>query len=380
MAFPRQKAGLAQPFFRGLQANSPRIIQPQAQPVSTASPRQTANHMLAAMTGDMNQIHSAREAAQTLYEQYLTRIRQLEKNSAVELKRIDQRTNNALSQTIGNISSLYNELIQIDSQANSLQRRLEDTQSGFAGERDLDTLLAPLASEFETFGKDFDRSLNDVDRLFENLRARVPGTATPGSVGDITRELAMAQSDHQNNLRALEEIRHDLENGSGNDTHYLIRGLAARIKRLGVRIDALEKKHLFALDQSQNLASDTQTAEFEYRTLLDRSMETLTQSLLTRIQAIRGDIANLAEERASQIVNTHARLAKELRRISKLRTQKLDEDSTPRKSKRPQIEALRRKVAHLKQKLEYKPPIRVFFRFDPNPDVILVLDDGTVFC
>ena len=382
MAFPRQKAGLAQPFFRGLQNQGPRIIQPQPQAQAAASPRKTANNLLAALTGELNQIRTAREAAQSVYEQYLLRIRQLEKASALQTRKVDQKTNHSLSQSIGGISSLHNEIAQVKAQDDGFRRKLEATRASFDGMRDLRRILAPLTSEFESFGNEFEKSMRDVDSLFENLAARVPGSSVPVGAFDFGREIELVKGDHENNRKALADIQCDLCETPGEVNEQLVSCLADRIRNLGVRIDALEKKQLFAIEQSQSGASEAQSAEFEFRMALDRSIETVMASFRRRWESIRDDVTRLRDERSDLLNETRERLANEAGNIAKIRRNRMEE-GRPRTSKMQQIDELRETVARLRGMLKQNPrppPVRVFYRFDPNPDVILVLDDGTVIC
>lgn len=375
-----------------IQTSSP----PPAQPLPKTGPS-------AAQIQSQNvQIQNLRETTLRKYEQYVSQLRQLDRNFSLNMKKIEQANSRAITRVVDSVSSLASEIQQLKNQSTLLQRKLrniskmqEQTQKeGIA------SAIRPLSDGFKAFESEFDKAQSNVDKLFLGLESRTgnlldsykaisPITKT---VNDFQARLSELAQSHQNTVETLNISKAEIRELLDQQRTHVLQQISDKTAALSNRISILEQRAAKALDQSQGVISDSQTAQFEMRKVFDQSLDNSMKSYKQKLEEVRSLISDLAQSRFNQIDDLRNRLATASEELSKAKhknmKQMVESKTAPRTSLRPEIERLRAKCEELEKQLAEKgksankPPreVKMYHQVQNDGTIkyINVLADGTV--
>ncbi|EAX92945.1 hypothetical protein TVAG_489840 [Trichomonas vaginalis G3] len=407
-----RKVGVTSTAAKGNQSstsNLPQTSSPLSNPLPTIqTPSPPANQPLpktgpsAAQIQSQNvQIQNLRETTLRKYEQYVSQLRQLDRNFSLNMKKIEQANSRAITRVVDSVSSLASEIQQLKNQSTLLQRKLRNiSKMQEQTQKDgITRAIKPLSDGFTAFETEFDKAQSNVDKLFFGLETRTgnlldsykaisPITKT---VKDFQARLAELTQSHQNTVDTLNISKAEIRELLDQQRNHVLQTINDKTAALSGRIAILEQRAAKALDQSQGVISDSQTAQFEMRKVFDQSLDNSMKSYKQRLDEVRGLITDLAQTRFNQIDDLRNRLATASEELSKAKhknmKQMIETKTVARTSLRPEIDRLKAKCEELekileeKGKLNNKPrEVRMYHMVQEDGTIkyINVLADGTV--
>jgi hypothetical protein len=310
------------------------------------------------------QTKMAQNDSRRKYEDYLSRIRELERSLLIDGRRADNEARRFVSQTLGDVSSLHSEIIRLKDQVLYFGRKITTAKRLLCQFRDtgMKPIIDPLQDGFTAFSEDFEKAINTIAGVFSSLNEKVQEIlhvwealrVLPMSVGTYGNSVDLLWSTHQECSRQLQELRTDLteliEQGSSSITADLKKGTDL----LKSRINVLEEQSRRVWSGSQEAISDVHSSEFELRGLFEKSIEVSSMKFRERLNQIRGEIHALRDERFAQMDSIRSQLASGSESIMKQRRRKteraIERDVPARISRQGEITALGEKLKELEER------------------------------
>ena len=335
------------------------------------------------------------------YENFVSQLRQLDRNFTLNMKKIDQNNNRAITRVTDSVSSLASEMQQLKNQSVLLQRKLKNISKMMeqTTKDGITRATKPLSDGFKAFGEEFTKAQGNVDTLFFGLETRTANVLeTYKSVSTITQtvkdlELRIKELNeaHQSTNESLDLCKAEVRMMLDQQRTNILQQINDRTAALAVKIGILEKRSAKALDQSQNIINESQTSQFDLRKVFDESLDNSMKAYKQKLEGVRTAIQDLASTRFNQIDSLRNRMAAASEELTqaKLRSMKqmVEAKTVARTSLRPEIEKLKARCDEMEKILsekgafpQKKNGVRVYcmVQDDGTTKYINVLEDGTV--
>ena len=379
------------------------------QPKSQISINSQTNPQVERSKSNLNtQLQEIREAALKKYDEYSSKIKQIDKNFNTEIKKANQQTNRNLSKFADTISVLSSDISQVNNQSQLLQNKIEalKKKQNEMQTSGLDNLLQPFKNNFNDFEKEFEDALENIKTLFSKLSIKVKMTLKEyDSIKFMNNDVEILNDSIEKLSKSLNynsdhllSVHFELENAIFEQRKSIHEKYQEKIKELSSQVDKIEHNSIQSLSKSQDVVADTQTSQFEMKEMFDASLNNINISFKSKLEDSKRAILDLQQSRFELIDLVHSRLSKTTDSIARIRRKKVKQASSskvPRESLQPMIDELREKVERLEKKLkdkimekkfEYKRStsnkVKLFYNVkeDGSVKIIMVDETGYVIC
>ena len=371
-------------------------LPPVSQPIlPPKSPKKEQPQIDEKTQAQLTEMQNVREFSNKRYDSLLSKIRNIDRNFNLNVKKIEQINFRAKARVTDRVSSISSEIEQLKTQKINVERKMqlilknqEQTESsGF------DTIMKPFKKNFDDFEEEYNKTSSTLNTLIQGLESKTASIVSRyNSYALIPKRISEAESKVNDLIHDSSSTRDiydasvkEVEENIKHQSYYVNEKINEVKSNLENRIRILEKRIESGKTRTENSAGESEDSRFKLKKDFYEKVEHVMKNQQKKINELKSIVTDLSNSRFAQIEEIKARIKESFARLSEVRHTNLKEWSKStapkRTSLRPEIDMLKDKCEEYEAILRSKNIDLESANKEPKEDFKLlyrVLDDGSV--
>ena len=350
------------------------------------------------------------------YEMNLAKLRSLDRNFNLNLRKIEQINARAIARVADRISAFSSEIEQLKTQKFNAERKINyinKAQSNTEKEG-FNSLLQPLQKEYDDFEKEFNKAQNTVSTLFQSLEQRTLQlisnynhlSVLPKHVDEIVVKINDLQQDSNKTNEIFEISTKEIEENIKHQQQTILTKIQETKANMDIRLKLLQERVNNGLNQSEDVSKQSNDSQIRIKEDFNENLFQIIGKYQKQIDNLRKKVNQMSNSRYSQIQELRDRIKQSTKKLEDIKHSNMmswvNANPPKRISLRPEIDRLKAKCMELEKRINEieiekgirkeiqmkeekanldKPFVRLFYQFldDDSLKLALVLSNGTVF-